>query len=145
MDFKKSISSLLISLVLSPIIIYIILTAAKLAGSTYEMSNGETWIIWLLMAILINMSINHSPKIYWQSIAIIFLPIDSLASLFLPSYHQNHLMASCFTWTSLPIIVRFYCIFNWPTPIQTIPNCFLINFDLFSLKLPRNIPLLDPR
>jgi len=58
MDFKKSISSLLISLVLSPIIIYIILTAAKLAGSTYEMSNGETWIIWLLMAILINMSIN---------------------------------------------------------------------------------------
>jgi hypothetical protein len=58
MDFKKSISSLLISLVLSPIIIYIILTAAKLAGSTYEMTNGETWIIWLLMAILINMSIN---------------------------------------------------------------------------------------
>ena len=91
------------------------------------------------------MSINHFPKIYWQLIAIIFLPIDSLASLFLPSYHQNHLMASCFTWTSLPIIVRFYCIFNWPIPIQTIPNCFLINYDLFNLKLPRNILLLDPR
>lgn len=57
MDYKKSISSLLISIILSPIIIYIILTAARLAGSTYEMTNGETWIIWLLMAILINMSI----------------------------------------------------------------------------------------
>ena len=57
MDFKKTFARLLISLVLSPIIVYIILTAAKLAGSTYEMSNGETWIIWLLMAILINMSI----------------------------------------------------------------------------------------
>ena len=57
MDLKKTIAKLLISLVLSPIIIYIILTAAKLAGSTYEMSNGETWMIWLLMAILINLSI----------------------------------------------------------------------------------------
>ena len=57
MDLKKTIAKLLISLVLSPVIIYIILTAAKLAGSTYEMSNGETWMIWLLMAILINLSI----------------------------------------------------------------------------------------
>lgn len=56
MDYKKTLSRLLISLVLSPIIIYIILTVAKLAGSTYDMSNGETWIIWLLMAILINIS-----------------------------------------------------------------------------------------
>ncbi len=57
MDYKKTLSNLVISLVLSPIIIYIILTAAKLAGSTYEMTNGETWIIWLLMAITINLSI----------------------------------------------------------------------------------------
>ena len=59
MDYKKTISRLVISLVLSPIIVYIILMAAKLAGSTYEMSNGETWIIWLLMAIVINLSFTN--------------------------------------------------------------------------------------
>ena len=57
MDYKKTLTRLLISLVLSPIVIYIILIAAKLAGSTYEMTNGETWEIWLLMAIVINLSI----------------------------------------------------------------------------------------
>ena len=60
MDLKKSILNLLVCLVLSPIIIYIILGIAKLAGSTYEMSNGETFIIWLLMAIVIRLSI--TPK-----------------------------------------------------------------------------------
>lgn len=57
MDIKKSIINLLICLILSPVVIYIILGAARLAGSTYEMTNGETWIIWLLMAIVINLSI----------------------------------------------------------------------------------------
>jgi hypothetical protein len=57
MDFKKSILNLLLYLVLSPIIIYIILGMARLAGSTYEMTNGETFIIWLLMAIVIKLSI----------------------------------------------------------------------------------------
>ena len=57
MDYKKTIINLLICLVLSPIVVYIILGAAGLAGSTYEMTNGETWIIWLLMAIVINLSI----------------------------------------------------------------------------------------
>ena len=56
MDFKKSITKLVGSLVLSPIIIYVVLTAARLSGSTYEMSHGETFIIWLLMAIVINLS-----------------------------------------------------------------------------------------
>lgn len=56
MDLKKSITRLLICLVLSPIVIYVVLTAARLAGSTYEMTNGETFIIWLLMAIVINLS-----------------------------------------------------------------------------------------
>jgi hypothetical protein len=60
MDFKKSILNLLLYLVLSPIIIYIVLGIAKLAGSTYEMSHGDTFIIWLLMAIVIKLSI--SPK-----------------------------------------------------------------------------------
>lgn len=57
MDYKQTIINLLTSLVLSPIIIYLVLGAARLAGSTYEMTNGETWIVWLLMAILINLSI----------------------------------------------------------------------------------------
>jgi len=57
MDYKKSILNLAISLLLSPIVVYIVLLLAKLAGSTYEMSHGETFIIWLLMAIVINLSI----------------------------------------------------------------------------------------
>jgi hypothetical protein len=57
MDYKKSIINLLICLIASPIIVYIILMIAKLAGSTYEMTNGETFIIWLLMALVINQSI----------------------------------------------------------------------------------------
>lgn len=57
MDYKKSIINLLISMFLSPVVIYIILGLAKLAGSSYDMTHGETWIIWLLMAILINLSI----------------------------------------------------------------------------------------
>jgi hypothetical protein len=56
MDYKKSIIRFAISLLLSPIIVYIILMMAKLAGSTYEMTHGETFIIWLLMAIVINLS-----------------------------------------------------------------------------------------
>lgn len=57
MDYKKTVINLFISLILSPIIIYIFLMVARLFGSTYEMSHGETFIIWLLMAILINLSI----------------------------------------------------------------------------------------
>ncbi len=56
MDYKKSIILLVISLLLSPIIVYLVLGAARLAGSTYEMTHGETFIIWLLMAIVINLS-----------------------------------------------------------------------------------------
>lgn len=56
MDIKKTLAKLLLSILLSPVIIYIILGAAKLAGATYEMTHGETWIIWLLMAVVINLS-----------------------------------------------------------------------------------------
>ncbi len=59
MDYKKTMINLLTCLILSPIIVYLILGAAKLAGSTYEMTNGETFIIWLLMAIVINLSITE--------------------------------------------------------------------------------------
>ncbi len=59
MDYKKSIIVLVVSLLLSPVIVYIILMLAKMAGSTYEMTHGETFIIWLLMAIVINLSITE--------------------------------------------------------------------------------------
>ena len=54
MDYKKTVVNLLVSLIASPIIVYVFLLIAKLFGSTYEMSHGDTFIIWLLMAILIN-------------------------------------------------------------------------------------------
>jgi hypothetical protein len=62
MDYKKTIINLLICLFLSPVIIYLVLGAARLAGSTYEMTNGETFIIWLLMAIVINLSITEKQR-----------------------------------------------------------------------------------
>jgi len=57
MDYKASAIKLLISLILSPIVVYIVLGLAGLAGSSYQMTNGETFIIWLLMAIVINLSL----------------------------------------------------------------------------------------
>jgi len=57
MDYKKTIIRLFVSLIVSPIIVYLFLWVAKLAGSTYDMTHGETFIIWLLMAIVINLSI----------------------------------------------------------------------------------------
>jgi hypothetical protein len=57
MDYKKSVLYLAISLLLSPIVVYLVLMTAKAAGSTYEMTHGETFIIWLLMAIVINLSL----------------------------------------------------------------------------------------
>ncbi|MEJ2113894.1 MAG: hypothetical protein P8X62_09475 [Flavobacteriaceae bacterium] len=57
MDIKKTVINLLVALIFSPIIVYIVLTIARLAGANYEMTHGETWIIWILMAILIKMSI----------------------------------------------------------------------------------------
>ena len=56
MDYKKSLIRLLISLFLSPVVIYIVLFSAKAAGASYEMTHGETFIIWLLMAIVIVLS-----------------------------------------------------------------------------------------
>ena len=54
MNYINTLLSLIISLVLSPIIIYVVLLVAKFSGASYEMSHGETFIVWILMAILIN-------------------------------------------------------------------------------------------
>ena len=60
MDYINALKNLIISLILSPIVIYIILLVAKFSGAAYEMSHGDTFIIWLLMAILINSCLNKS-------------------------------------------------------------------------------------
>ena len=60
MDYINALKNLIISLILSPIVIYIVLFVAKFSGATYEMSHGDTFIIWLLMAILINGCLNKS-------------------------------------------------------------------------------------
>ena len=60
MKYINALISLIISLVLSPIIIYAVLLIAKLSGATYEMSHGEIFIVWVLMAILINGSFKRN-------------------------------------------------------------------------------------
>ena len=54
MNYINTLLKLIISLVLSPIAIFAVLMGAKLSGASYEMSHGETFIVWILMAILIN-------------------------------------------------------------------------------------------
>ena len=43
--------------VVSPIAIYAVLILAKIFGANYEFTHGETFVIWLLMAILISQSV----------------------------------------------------------------------------------------
>tara|TARA_B110001452_G_C15190092_1_gene413247 strand:- start:371 stop:541 length:171 start_codon:yes stop_codon:yes gene_type:complete len=51
-----ALKNLLISLVASTIIIYAINIIAGFAGADYTFTHGETFIIWILMAILVNNS-----------------------------------------------------------------------------------------
>ena len=62
MDFKKTITRLIVSLVLSPVVFYLVFEAAKLAGANYDISDGDAFVIWILMAILINLSIRDKSK-----------------------------------------------------------------------------------
>tara|TARA_B100000989_G_scaffold224331_1_gene171761 strand:- start:300 stop:479 length:180 start_codon:yes stop_codon:yes gene_type:complete len=56
MKFVNGIVSLIISLFISTIIIYGINIAAGFAGADYSFSHGETFVIWILMAILVQNS-----------------------------------------------------------------------------------------
>jgi len=56
MNIKCTLLKLLGSLIISPIVVYAVLVIARFFGADYEMSNGEAFIIWLLMAILISQS-----------------------------------------------------------------------------------------
>tara|TARA_A100001011_G_scaffold215522_1_gene223476 strand:+ start:704 stop:883 length:180 start_codon:yes stop_codon:yes gene_type:complete len=54
MNYVSGLINLIVSLVVSTIIIYGINIVAGFAGADYSFSHGETFIIWILMAILIN-------------------------------------------------------------------------------------------
>jgi ABC-type glycerol-3-phosphate transport system permease component len=54
MNFVNGLKNLAISLVVSTIIIYAINIIAGFAGADYSFSNGDVFVIWILMAILVN-------------------------------------------------------------------------------------------
>ena len=54
MKYLCALKNLLISLVASTIIIYSINIIAGFAGADYTFTHGEIFVIWILMAILVN-------------------------------------------------------------------------------------------
>ena len=54
MNYVSGLINLIVSLVVSTIIIYAINLAAGFAGADYSFSNGEVFVMWILMAILVN-------------------------------------------------------------------------------------------
>ena len=50
--------NLILSLIVSTIIIYTINFVAGFAGADYSFSNGEVFVMWILMAILVNNCFN---------------------------------------------------------------------------------------
>ena len=51
--------NLIISLIASTVIIYAINFIAGFAGADYSFSNGEVFVMWILMAILVNNCFNR--------------------------------------------------------------------------------------
>jgi len=54
MKYLCALKNLLISLVVSTIIIYAINIIAGFAGADYVFTHGEVFVIWILMAILVD-------------------------------------------------------------------------------------------
>ena len=54
MNYLCAVRDLAISLIVSTIIIYALNIIAGFAGADYNFTNGELFIIWILMAILVN-------------------------------------------------------------------------------------------
>ena len=54
MKYLCALKNLLISLVASTIIIYAINIIAGFAGADYSFTHGEAFIVWILMAIMVN-------------------------------------------------------------------------------------------
>jgi len=59
MNFIKGLIHLILSLLVSTIIIYGINIIAGFAGADYSFTNGEVFVIWILMAILVNNCFNR--------------------------------------------------------------------------------------
>jgi len=58
MKYITGFINLIISLVVSTIIIYALNIIAGFAGADYSFTHGETFIIWILMAILVKNCFN---------------------------------------------------------------------------------------
>ena len=54
MNYLNGLINLVTSLVISTIIIYAINFLAGFAGADYSFTNGEVFVMWILMAILVN-------------------------------------------------------------------------------------------
>jgi hypothetical protein len=54
MNYLCAVRDLAISLIVSTIIIYALNIIAGFAGADYTFTNGEAFMIWILMAILVN-------------------------------------------------------------------------------------------
>jgi len=54
MNYLSGLLNLITSLVISTIIIYAINFIAGFAGADYSFTNGEVFVMWILMAILVN-------------------------------------------------------------------------------------------
>ena len=59
MKYITGLINLIISLVISTIIIYAINFIAGFAGADYSFSNGDVFVMWILMAILVNNCFNR--------------------------------------------------------------------------------------
>ena len=59
MKYLSGLIKLLVSLIVSTVIIYAINFAAGFTGADYSFTNGEVFIIWILMAILVNNCFNR--------------------------------------------------------------------------------------
>ena len=58
MKYTSGLIKLITSLIVSTIIIYAINFIAGFAGADYTFTNGEVFVIWILMAILVNNCFN---------------------------------------------------------------------------------------
>ena len=58
MKYITGLINLILCLVVSTIIIYAINLIAGIAGADYTFTNGEVFVMWILMAILVNNCFN---------------------------------------------------------------------------------------
>ena len=57
--YKKVLYRILISLSISTIVLYTLIFSAKIFGAEYNITDGEYFITWSLLSILVLLSINH--------------------------------------------------------------------------------------